>query len=95
MRSADKVIADATDSNRPVPSVDEVLVAPHVVGEQLYDLVAGERACVEGRAVLNRALDRGRVGVDVWVRSTRALAREEFLKKVLIRKISRGLGLEG
>jgi ESCRT-I complex subunit TSG101 len=91
MRDADKVIAEA--KHRTVPGVDEVLVAPTVVAEQMYELVAEERACVEARGVLNRALDRGRVGVEVWVRNTRGVAREEFLKKALIRKAARGMGL--
>ncbi|MCJ1483177.1 hypothetical protein MMC06_003344 [Schaereria dolodes] len=91
MRSADTVIADA--AHRTVPGVDEVLVAPTVVGEQLYELVAEERACVEARAVLGRALDVGRVSCEGWVRGVRGLAREEFLKKVLVRKCARGMGL--
>lgn len=91
MRDADNVIAEA--KHRTVPPVDEVLVAPTVVGEQLYELVAEERACVEARGVLARALDRGRVGVEVWVRVNRGVAREEFLKKALVRKCASGLGL--
>ena len=73
--------------------MDDVLVAPTVVGEQLYGLVAEERALVEARGVLTRALDRGRVGCEGWVKGVRGLAREEFLKKVLIRKCARGMGL--
>lgn len=53
---------------RNVPGVDEVLVAPTVVGEQLYGLVAEERGIVEVRGLLGRGLDRGRVGGDVFVR---------------------------
>ena len=91
MRSADTVVADA--AHRTVPGVDEVLVAPTVVGEQLYELVAEERACVEARAVLGRALDRGRIGCEGWAKGVRGLAREEFLKKALVRKCARGMGL--
>jgi len=91
MRDADNVIAEAKHTT--VPQVDEVLVAPTVVGGQLYVLVAEERACVEARGVLGRALDRGRVGVETWVRASRGVAREEFLKKVLVRKCARGMGL--
>ena len=91
MRDADNVIANA--KHRSVPGVDEVLVAPTVVGEQLYGLISEERASGEARAVLGRALDAGRLGVEVWARATRGLAREEFLKKVLIRKAANGMGL--
>jgi ESCRT-I complex subunit TSG101 len=78
-----------------VPGVDEVLVAPTVVGQQMYELVAEERACAEAREVLGRALDRGRVGAEAWVRAMRGLGREEFQKKVLVRKAAKGLGLVG
>ena len=91
MRDADDCIENA--KHRTVPPVDEVLVAPTVVGEQLYNLVAEERACEEARGVLGRALDKDRIGVDAWVKNVRGLAREEFLKKVLIKKCARGLGL--
>ena len=91
MRDADACIENA--KHRTVPPVDEVLVAPTVVGEQLYNLVAEERACEEARAVLGRALDKDRIGVDAWVKHVRGLAREEFLKKVLIKKCAKGLGL--
>ncbi|KAJ5161328.1 hypothetical protein N7492_006720 [Penicillium capsulatum] len=40
------------------------------------------------------ALVRGVIGVDLWSRQTRGLAREAFLKRALIRKIGRGMGLE-
>ena len=92
MRDADNCIANA--HHRAVPGVDEVLVAPTVVGQQLYDLVAEEKACVESREVLGRALDRGRISSETWVKTVRSLAREEFLKKALIRKCADGMGLQ-
>ncbi|KAI9802664.1 MAG: hypothetical protein M1825_002686 [Sarcosagium campestre] len=91
MRRADEVMEDAR--KRKVPGVDDVLVAPNLVGKQLYDVVAEERAVSDAIFVLAKALDRGRVGLDVFLKQTRGLAREQFLKKALIRKISRGMGL--
>ena len=91
MQDADNCIASA--QHKAVPGVDEVLVAPTVVGQQLYDLIAEEKACVETREVLGRALDRGRISSEAWVKTVRSLAREEFLKKVLIRKCADGMGL--
>lgn len=76
------------------PEVDEVLVCPTIVGGQLYTLVAEEKACEEARLALGRGLDKGRVGLEVFVKQTRTLAREEFLKKALIRKVARGMGLD-
>ncbi|KAI9795995.1 MAG: hypothetical protein M1833_006571 [Piccolia ochrophora] len=90
-RRADEVMDDAR-TRRP-PAVDDLLVAPTVVGKQLYDVVADERAVADALFVLAKALDRGRVGVDVFLKQTRGLARERFLKKALVRKISRGMGL--
>ncbi|KAI9656626.1 MAG: hypothetical protein M1831_004536 [Alyxoria varia] len=89
---ADRVVADV--ENRSVPDVDDVLVAPTVVGEQLYATVARERSLADAMFALGRAVDRGRVGSEVFVRVTRALARERFLCLVLEGKIARGLGLE-
>jgi ESCRT-I complex subunit TSG101 len=92
MQDAEKVMKDA--AGRPRPEIDEVLVCPTVVGGQLYNVIADEKACEAGRVALIKGLDKGRVLLDVFVKQTRSLAREEFLKKALIRKIARGMGLE-
>jgi ESCRT-I complex subunit TSG101 len=92
MRDADECIASA--QHKAIPGVDEVLVAPTVVGQQLYDLVAEEKACADTREVLGRALDRGRISSEMWIKTVRSLAREEFLKKVLIKKCADGMGLQ-
>ncbi|KAL8836337.1 MAG: hypothetical protein Q9170_002951 [Blastenia crenularia] len=91
MVDADKVLDDA--KRRDVPAVEEVLVAPTVVAGQLYENVIEERVLEECRIVVGKALDKGRIGGDIWAKQTRSLAREEFLKKALIKKISRGMGL--
>ena len=66
MRDADKVMEDA--KHRDVPAVDDVLVAPTVVAGQLYELVADERSLEECRRVVGKALDRGRIGGDIWAK---------------------------
>ncbi|KAJ4305929.1 Suppressor protein stp22 of temperature-sensitive alpha-factor receptor and arginine permease [Kalmusia sp. IMI 367209] len=71
MREADRVMDDAR--RRKVPDVDDVLVAPTVVGGQLYGVAAEERGIAEALFVL---------------------AREQFLKKALGKKIARGIGLD-
>ncbi|KAJ5377150.1 uncharacterized protein N7496_004559 [Penicillium cataractarum] len=83
-----------SDSHSGLPPIDEVLVAPTVVGKQLYDLVADEQGLQHALYALQSALVRGVIGVDSWSRHTRGLAREAFLKRALIRKIGRGMGLE-
>lgn len=77
-----------------LPPIDDVLVAPTVVGKQLYDLVAEEQGLQHALYALQAALVRGVIGVDLWSRHTRGLAREAFLKRALIQKIGRGMGLE-
>ena len=66
MLEADRVMTEAR--TRKVPDVDEVLVAPTVVGGQLYTLAAEERGIADALFVLGRALDKGRVGADVFVK---------------------------
>ncbi|KAJ9373528.1 hypothetical protein DTO282E5_1683 [Paecilomyces variotii] len=83
------------DSRRGLPPIDDVLVAPTVVGKQLYDLVADESGIQQAIYALQSALVKGIIGVDTWSRHTRGLAREAFLKRALIRKIGKGMGLEG
>ncbi|KAF2014787.1 UEV-domain-containing protein [Aaosphaeria arxii CBS 175.79] len=92
MVEADRVMGDAR--TRKVPDVDDVLVAPTVVGGQLYVLAAEERGIADALFVLGRGLDKGRVGADVFVKQTRSLAREQFLKKALIKKIAKGMALD-
>jgi len=83
----------ASAATRDVPGVDDVLVVPTVVGGQLYELACEERAVGDAMFVLGRALERERIGVDVFLKQTRSLAREQFLKKALIKKIAKGMGL--
>ena len=54
--------------HREVPAAEDVLVAPTVVAGQLYELVAEVRSIEDCRAVLARALDKGRLGGDIWAK---------------------------
>ncbi|KAF2844927.1 UEV-domain-containing protein [Plenodomus tracheiphilus IPT5] len=92
MVEADRVMEDAR--RRKVPDVDDVLVAPTLVGGQLYSLAAEEKGIADAIFVLGRALDKGRVGAEVFVKQTRSLAREQFLKKAHIKKIAQGMALD-
>ena len=83
-----------SDAPSGLPPIDEVLVAPTVVGKQLYDLVAEEQGLQHALYALQAALVRGVIGVESWSRQTRGLAREAFLKRALIRKVARGMALE-
>lgn len=92
LRQADQLIKDS--ARLPAPDIDELLVAPTVVENQLYELVAEERALTDAIFVLGRAVERGRVAPQTFAKMTRALAREWYLKKALVKKIGRGMGLE-
>ncbi|KAI5920983.1 UEV domain-containing protein [Camillea tinctor] len=91
IKEADVVISNSK-THEP-PNIDDLLVAPTVVGNQLYDLVAEERALGDAIFVLGRAVERGRIAPTVFAKTTRSLAREWFLKKAHVRKIGRGMGL--
>lgn len=80
-------------TRKPPPAIDELLVAPTLVANQLYDVVAEERALGDAIFVLGRAVERGRITPAVFAKTTRSLAREWYLKKALAKKIGRGMGL--
>ncbi len=91
LSAADAVVASSKQT--PAPAIDDLLVGPTVVANQLYDLVAEERALADAVFMLGRAVERGRISPAVFAKMTRSLAREWWLKKALVRKIARGMGL--
>ncbi|EPE29444.1 UBC-like protein [Glarea lozoyensis ATCC 20868] len=91
LHDADAVIQSS--QHRTAPNVDELLVAPTVVGNQLYELVSEERSLGDALFVLSRAVERGRISPAVFAKMTRSLSREWYLKKALAKKIGVGMGL--
>ncbi|OAA79848.1 tumor susceptibility protein [Akanthomyces lecanii RCEF 1005] len=91
LRKADGVIEGSANHARP--DIDELLVAPTVVSNQLYSLVAEERALGDAIFMLGRAVERGKIPPAVFAKTTRSLAREWYLKKALARKIAQGMGM--
>ncbi|KAH7313791.1 UEV domain-containing protein [Stachybotrys elegans] len=91
LHKADAVIEGS--GRHPTPDIDELLVAPTVVSNQLYMTVAEERALGDAIFMLGRAVERGRISPAVFAKLTRSLAREWYLKKALVRKIGEGMGL--
>lgn len=63
---------------RQAPDVDDVLVAPTVVGQQLYGLCAEERGIADALFVLGRALDRGRISAEVFVKVCSMIVSEKL-----------------
>lgn len=91
LHDADAVIESS--KHRAAPGIDEILVAPTVVGNQLYELVGEERCLGDVLFVLGRAVERGRISPVVFTKMTRTLAREWYLKKALVKKTGKGMGL--
>ncbi|KAH0363953.1 UEV-domain-containing protein, partial [Aureobasidium melanogenum] len=92
LADCDRVIADSKST--PQPPIDDVLVAPTVASTQLWNLQADEAAIREALWCLQRAVGAGRVGSEVFIKMTRSLARELFLKMALSKKLAKGLGLD-
>jgi len=88
---ADDLIREV--KNREAPNIDAVVVAPTVVHNQLYELVTDDMAIEDTIYVLGKALDKERVSLEVFLKHTRALAREQFLKRALVKKISKQIGM--
>lgn len=93
LRRADGVIEGSRSHS--TPDIDELLVAPTVAANQLYALVAEERALGDAVFMLGRAVERGRVSPAVFAKMTRSLAREWYMKKALVLEIGKGMGLSG
>jgi ESCRT-I complex subunit TSG101 len=92
IETARRVISDA--KSRQKPNVDEILCAENIVYNQLYQLVAEDHAIDDTMYILGKALDKDRVQLDPFLKHTRTLAREQFLKRALINKISCQVGLD-
>lgn len=92
IQDCDRTIATAKSKKHP--PIDDVLIAPTMVANQLWTLCAEDAACREAMYVLQTAFERGRVSGNDFVRQMRALGRESFMKMALARKCARGMGLE-
>ena len=93
IESVKRVIADT--KLRHEPKIDEVVCAESVVHNQIYDLVTDDMAIDDTMYILDKALDHDRIKVDAYLKHTRSLAREQFMKRALASKLSDILGLGG
>ncbi|KZP20742.1 UEV-domain-containing protein [Athelia psychrophila] len=73
------------------PEVDELVCSTTIVHNQLINLVAEDNAIEDTIYHLHRALNTGRVDLDRFLRTTRVLAEEQFMKRALIEKIQAGV----
>lgn len=74
------------------PDPDSMVLATSIVGNQLVDLVAEDNAIEDTLYHLGRALNAERIGLETFLKQTRILAREQFMKRALAMKISEGMG---
>lgn len=74
------------------PDPDSMVLATSIVGNQLVDLVAEDNAIEDTLYHLGRALNAERIDLDRFLKQTRMLAREQFMKRALAQKISEGMG---
>lgn len=58
---------------------------------RLVNLVAEDNAIEDTIYHLHRALNTGRIDLERFIRTTRVLAEEQFMKRALIEKIETGL----
>lgn len=77
---------------RPDPEPDSLVLATSIVGNQLVELVAEDNAIEDTLYQLGRALNAERIGLDMFLKQTRMLAREQFMKRALANKISQAMG---
>ena len=90
-------VDEITESIRSIqarddPDPDSMVLATSIVGNQLVDLVAEDNAIEDTLYHLGRALNAERIDLDRFLKQTRMLAREQFMKRALAHKISEGMG---
>ncbi|KAI5824173.1 UEV-domain-containing protein [Schizophyllum commune Tattone D] len=71
--------------------VDEMVCGAGILWNQLITLIAEDMAIEDTIYHLHRALAAGRMGVSEWMRTTRVLAEEQFMKRALVEKILAGV----
>ncbi|KAF8628460.1 hypothetical protein AX15_003972 [Amanita polypyramis BW_CC] len=70
------------------PEIDEMVCATSIVHNQLINLVAEDNAIEDTIYQLHRALNAGRIDLERFLRTTRVLAEEQFMKRALLEKIT-------
>ncbi|KAM3588634.1 Suppressor protein stp22 of temperature-sensitive alpha-factor receptor and arginine permease [Umbelopsis sp. WA50703] len=80
-------------NNLPDVVVDESLCGTTVVYNQLFDLVAEDNAIVDTIYYLSRALNTEVIDLATFMKLTRTLSKEQFMKRALVQKIRESAGL--
>lgn len=77
---------------RPEPDIDHMMSATSLVENQLLQLMADDQAIEDTLYQLSRALYSEQLSLDRFIKHTRMLSREQFLKRALAQNIAQGLG---
>ncbi|KAG0176488.1 hypothetical protein DFQ29_006059 [Apophysomyces sp. BC1021] len=83
-------VDDVTTAVNMMPdvTVDEAFCGATVVYNQMFELVADDNAIVDTIYYLGEALNSERIDLATFMKCTRSLAREQFMKRALMKKIS-------
>ncbi|KAI7901444.1 Vps23 core domain-containing protein [Cokeromyces recurvatus] len=75
-------------NSMPDVQVDETICGTTVVANQLFELVADDNAISDTVYFLAKALNSERIDLATFMKYTRMLSREQFMKRALIKKIT-------
>ncbi|KAH8548993.1 UEV domain-containing protein [Umbelopsis sp. PMI_123] len=89
-KDLEKTVEELNDI--PDIEVDESLCGTTVVYNQLFDLVAEDNAIVDTIYYLSRALNSEVIDLATFMKLTRALSKEQFMKRALVQKIRESVG---
>ncbi|KTW28046.1 hypothetical protein T552_01908 [Pneumocystis carinii B80] len=74
--------------NIQLPSIDDIVISENTLSQQFYDLITDEKSIEDTIHILSKFLENERIDLDTFLKHTRNLAREQFIKKALIKKIN-------
>ncbi|KAJ3046509.1 hypothetical protein HK097_000804, partial [Rhizophlyctis rosea] len=88
-------VEELVEKLRGMPDVnpDELVVGRGAGVSQLFDLVADEYAIDDTIYCLSNAMNREVITLNLFMKHVRALARDQFMRRALIRKIRGQAGL--
>ncbi|CAO3608256.1 unnamed protein product [Mucor hiemalis] len=90
LETRSKEIDEVTEEVNAMPDVqvDEALCGTTVVANQLFELVGDDNAIADTVYFLAKALNSERIDLATFMKYTRILSREQFMKRALIKKIT-------
>ncbi|KTW29979.1 uncharacterized protein T551_01923 [Pneumocystis jirovecii RU7] len=71
--------------------IDDVVIPKNHLSEQFYELISDQKSIEDAIYVLWKMLESERIDLDTFLKHTRNLAQEQFMKKALIKKINQKL----